>query len=111
AMGLILPGGGQGPGESAEDAAIREVQEECGLRIALGRRIGIADELVYAGDEGRHYRKRCAFFLAEGVGASGAGGPDHELVWLSMTHAVARLRQGSQSWAVSEARNRINRST
>jgi ADP-ribose pyrophosphatase YjhB (NUDIX family) len=44
--GLALPGGGQEDGEPPDTAAIREVEEECGLRVALGRRIGVADELV-----------------------------------------------------------------
>jgi hypothetical protein len=59
--------------------------------------------LVFAADEGTHYRKRCAFFLAEVVGRSGAGEPDHELLWLSPTDALARLRHESQRWAVAEA--------
>src|SRR4051812_14843169 len=80
-LGLALPGGGQDPGESAEDAAVREAEEECGLRITLGRHIGVADELVFAAEEGQHYRKRCAFFLAKTSGRSGVGEPDHELGW------------------------------
>src|SRR5262249_10057723 len=58
-QGLMLPGGGQDEGEPPETAAVREVEEECGFRIGLGPRIGMADELVYAADEGTHYRKRC----------------------------------------------------
>jgi 8-oxo-dGTP diphosphatase len=100
--GLILPGGGQEPGESAEAAAVREALEECGLRIALGRRVGVADELVFAADEGTHYRKRCTFFLAEVVGKAGDGEPDHALLWLSPTDAAARLAHEGQRWAVSE---------
>jgi 8-oxo-dGTP pyrophosphatase MutT (NUDIX family) len=51
-LGIALPGGGQDEGESSEDAAIREVEEECGLHIVLGGRLGVADELVCAADVG-----------------------------------------------------------
>ncbi|MFO0964384.1 MAG: NUDIX domain-containing protein [Gemmataceae bacterium] len=101
--GLVLVGGGQEDGETAEAAAIREAAEECGLQVVLGDRIGVADELVYAADERVYYRKRCTFFLAEVVGHVGSGEPDHELVWLSAREAAARLRFGSQRWAVAEA--------
>jgi 8-oxo-dGTP diphosphatase len=102
-LGLALPGGGQEGGERPEEAAVREVEEECGLRVALGRRIGVADELVFAAEDLKYYRKRCTFFLAEVLGRSGPGEPDHELVWLAPRDAVALLLHGSQRWAVAEA--------
>jgi 8-oxo-dGTP pyrophosphatase MutT (NUDIX family) len=101
--GLALPGGGQDEGERPEEAAIREVEEECGLRIVLGARLGVADELVFAADEGKHFRKRCTFFLGEVIGRTGAGEADHELRWLSPQDAMVLLLHGSQRWAVSEA--------
>jgi 8-oxo-dGTP pyrophosphatase MutT (NUDIX family) len=101
-VGLVLPGGGQKDGESAEAAAVREASEECGLRVTLGRCIGVADELVFAAEDGVHYRKRCTFFLGEAAGRCGVGEPDHELMWLPIGEA-GRLRFGSQRWAVAEA--------
>jgi 8-oxo-dGTP pyrophosphatase MutT (NUDIX family) len=99
---LVLPGGGQADGESAEAAAIREAAEECGLRVTLYRCIGVADELVFAAEERIHYRKRCTFYLGEAAGRCGVGEPDHELLWLPIGDAV-RLRFGSQRWAVADA--------
>jgi 8-oxo-dGTP diphosphatase len=97
-------GGGQEPGESCEDAAIREALEECGLLIRIVAALGTADELVFAKDEDTHYRKRCTFFLASLVSSDGiATEPDHQLVWIAPSDALKQLLHGSQRWVVHEA--------
>lgn len=101
--GFVLLGGGQDLAESPEEAAIREAYEECGLRISLGERVGVADELVFAADEGVHYRKRCVFFLAQIREQVGEGEPDYKLIWLLPEAAITGLRHESQRWAISTA--------
>ena len=107
--GLVLPGGAQENGESADAAAIREAIEECGLRIAIGNRLGAADELVFADGENKHYRKRCEFFVAEVIGTATAVEPDHHLMWLLPKRALTELRHDSQRWAVEQALRLHNR--
>jgi len=108
-LGLMLPGGAQDDRESPEDAAVREVEEACGLRIGLGSRIGVTDELVSAADERTHYRKRRTYFFADVIGEAGFGEPDHQLVWLPPRDAVARLLHESPRWAVAEACRQTNK--
>lgn len=109
-QGIFLPGGGQEQGEPPAQAAVREAIEECGLRVWLTGLLGTADELVYAASEGKHYRKRCAFFSAEVDRVDGRGEDDHRLMWMEAQEAVSRLRHGSQAWAVTEASRLTNAS-
>ena len=101
--GLHLPGGGQEPGETAETAAIREVAEETGLRVAIESTIGVADEFVFVRSDATHYRKRCTFFRATTSGAGEPIEPDHELQWVDAREAVRDLCHESQRWAVEQA--------
>jgi 8-oxo-dGTP diphosphatase len=99
--GLFLLGGGQDPGESPEDAFVREAREECRLEVRGLRPIGVADELVFGKAEQIHFRKRCTFFAAmAGSDAVRGGEPDHALLWLPAPDAIARLAHASQRWAV-----------
>ena len=102
-QGCFLPGGGQNPGESPAQAAIREVHEECALRIQIGSLIGVADQLVYSADEATHFRKRCSFYQAEVIASDSNGGEvDHALSWLAPDDALQRLTHESQQWAVAK---------
>lgn len=104
--GLHLPGGGQEAGESPEIAAIREVAEETGLRVALQALIGIADELVFSRARATHYRKRCWFFRATVIGSGERVDEDHELRWMAPDEAIAGLHHEVQRWAVRKALGR-----
>jgi 8-oxo-dGTP diphosphatase len=48
--GWEMPGGKVEPGESAEQAAIREVREECGCNFTPFAKMKHRDGLVFAGD-------------------------------------------------------------
>ena len=102
-QGIFLPGGGQNPDETPAQAALREAMEECGLRVTLDESFCTADELVFAEEELKHYRKRCAFFLTKSFEIIGSAEADHQLVWLSADEASDRLRHSSQAWAVQKA--------
>ena len=102
-QGFFLPGGGQDDGESPAQAALREADEECGLRVQLSGLLGTADELVFAASEEKYYRKRCVFFSAVFVGSEEGGEVDHQLVWMVAEEAASQLSHQSQAWAVSKA--------
>jgi 8-oxo-dGTP diphosphatase len=84
-----LPKGKLDPGETFEDAALREVHEETGLRCRLGRRL-----------EDTHYRDRhdrpkvVQWWEMEAEPGAGEFVPNNEvseLEWLSPEEARARM--------------------
>lgn len=99
--GAWLPGGGQEPDETPEQALIREVREECGLEIRVSDYIGVADELL--SDHEPYWRKRCTFFAAHAVGTCEEYmiEIDHRLNWVSAESAMSQLKHASQRWAVA----------
>jgi len=77
-----VPGGAVDLGETMRQAAAREVQEECGIQIAVGEVVGILDNIVRAqagqGPAGILYHYAIVDFAAQYV--SGGLTPSEELM-------------------------------
>jgi 8-oxo-dGTP diphosphatase len=97
-----LPGGGLDPGESEEQAAIRECGEEAGLEIAVGRLLVRADH-YFVNEEGQARNTRGAFFAAEVVRAAPERKieADHTLFWADPHEALRALDRESHVWALA----------
>ncbi len=99
---LDLPGGGIDPGESAEQAAVRECGEEVGLRVAAEALVCRADHYFVNEDDSR-VNTRGAFFAARLLGEA----PelkiedDHALEWMTPHEALVALDRESHAWAVA----------
>jgi 8-oxo-dGTP diphosphatase len=95
-----LPKGKLEDGESAVDAALREVEEETGLRCKLGDQL---DEVRYQDRKGRD--KRVRYWAMEPV--SGAFEPNHEVDevrWVPVADAPRQLTYGHDASVVAAFR-------
>jgi 8-oxo-dGTP diphosphatase len=99
---LDLPGGGLDPGETAEQAAVRECGEEVGLRIAIEAEVARADHYFTNEDDSR-VNTRGVFFAARLI--EEAPGlkieDDHALEWMAPQEALLALDRESHVWAVA----------
>ncbi len=98
-----LPKGTPDAGESLERTALREVEEETGLRVRLGEKLGSIHYWFVSG--GERYRKRVHHWLMEPVGGNVAD-HDHEfddVVWMPIAEASRRLRFENERRIVRQA--------
>ena len=97
-----LPKGKLEPGESGEQAALREVLEETGFRCRLGAALSSA---TYTDSKGRP--KRVRYWLMEPIEGRFAPGPEADrLRWCSLDEAEKLLSYERDRQLVREALNR-----
>lgn len=97
-----LPGGGIDPGESAEQAAVRECGEEAGLVIEAGEAFVRADH-YFVNEKDHAVNTRGTFFAArfKALDPSLKTEDDHALVWSDPHEALKILDRDSHAWAVA----------
>lgn len=87
-----LPKGTPDAGESLERTALREVEEETGLRVRLGGKLGSIHYWFVS--DGERFHKRVHHWLMEPVGGDVAD-HDHEfddVAWMPIAEASRRLK-------------------
>lgn len=97
-----LPGGGIDPGESPEEAVVREFGEEIGLRVRPGETFLRADQFFINGD-GERFNVRGVFMTAtfEAQEPSLKVEDDHELIWRPPLEAIRIVRREAHAWAIA----------
>jgi 8-oxo-dGTP pyrophosphatase MutT (NUDIX family) len=95
-----LPGGGIDADESAEDASVREVAEECALQVTITGDLGQAIQFVTSTEKGATFEKRSRFVSARVQSPIRGATPEHSTTWLNVRDALETVTYESHAWAI-----------
>ena len=102
-----LPKGTPDPDEAIEQTALREVQEETGLKVSLGDELGSIEYWFTA--NGVRYHKHVRHWLMQPIGGD-VSLHDHEfdfVCWLPADQALAKLTYDGERKLVAEAARKL----
>lgn len=102
-----LPGGGCWDGESPIDTIAREVREELGRGIRLGKWLGEVVQYYYAGDRDIWIRMEASYVKAEFT-QNAAGNSEFELQWANPFEEGDLFFHESHAWVASCAIQRLS---
>jgi 8-oxo-dGTP pyrophosphatase MutT (NUDIX family) len=105
-----LPKGTPNEGETLEEAASREVREETGVEVRLGKKIGTIDYWFVRAAEGARYHKTVHYFLMQPLGGD-VGLHDHEfdeVAWIPVGEAHKLLTYKNEAEVVAKALDMIH---
>ena len=103
--GLFLPGGGLEVGEDPVDAVVREVLEECGLRVEVVESLGPVEEYHSSRDGTEHWLLMDEFFRCRVIDERiHPSEPDHVLEWVPRTVAAQEMLREGHRWILKRKR-------
>lgn len=106
-----LPKGGLEQGESAEEAAVREVAEETGIDGLIDGELGSIDYTFYSRGESTRIHKTVFYYLMRAVGGDTAG-HDHEVSearWVTIDEALDLMTYPNERQIVRRAAEALGR--
>ena len=105
-----LPKGTPNPAETLEQAALREVQEETGLEVALGEKVGSIEYWFAEPRERVRYHKYVHFWLMQPQGGSlDQHDAEHDCVeWHSFPKALRRVTHANTVRTLERAATLLN---
>jgi 8-oxo-dGTP diphosphatase len=105
----VLPKGWIDPGETKEQAAVREVKEEAGVEAELGEYLGEIT-IFYTSSEKEKVRKTSHFFLMKhekGDPAKDHGWEIEDTTWLSAKDAIRKLDYPGEKEMLKKASEKL----
>lgn len=109
-----LPKGMVDPGETREQAALREVREEAGIDCKIEETLDTIEYWFVASYDGpkKRYHKKVTFYLMKYISGS-VEDHDHEVTearWVSLDDALEMLAFQNEKDVVEKARGLVDRS-
>ena len=100
-----LPKGGVEPGETPEQAALREIEEETGMAGVVERELGSIDYWFYARDRGGRIHKTVHFFLVRATDGTTEAHDDEvrEARWMDARDAFRLMTYPNEREMVRKA--------